>query len=629
MSVKHLFIFVFFVLILNVSNAEQTLAPISITASRTDIPVEKVSGALTIITRQEIEQRNAVFVSDLLQSVPGVNVSRSGGSGALTQIRLRGAEANQVLVIIDGIEVNDPAIGSEFNFAHLPTHNIERIEILRGPQSALWGSDALAGVINIITQQADAGKHINAKSSYGSDNSYEGSVNASYARDAFDFSLGANFIDTDGINIASVGNERDGYDNVNLNLNTNIQLLDNVSIGFNSRYINATNEFDSGFGSPLDNIAETDIEQVYARAFIKASFYNNRWTHQLETAISDTDNQSIDNFFGFASRTAATREKFIYQTTFHIPENLPINPRQSITLALEREQERFVQSLDLPNQRQKITNYGYIVEYRNQLTNKLLFTGAVRFDDNDEFDDRNTFRAGLTYQPNDSSHVYVTYATGVKNPTFTELFGFAPTSFIGNSNLTPESSESWEIGLSHAFINNALNVELAIFQEDLVNEIQTVFFPDFSSTTVNSSQRSERHGLEFNIAAQITPALILSGSFTYLDAQEPDISGNRQTEIRRPKNQWSGQINYRFLDDRANLNINVDYVGDRRDLDFDLFQRTTLDAYTRIDLAFDYQLHSKLKLFAQIRNLLDEEYQEVFGFETEEFSGFAGFEVSL
>lgn len=630
MSLQRIFISIITLSLIGSLHADEVLPPISVTASRTEIPVEQVSGAITIITKQDIERRNAIFVSDILQGVPGVNVSRAGGLGAFTQVRLRGAEANQVLVLIDGIEVNDPAAGSEFNFAHLPANNIERIEILRGPQSALWGSDALGGVINIITSSADEGKQVTAKSSYGADSTYEGGLNFSYGNERFDAAFGGNFIDSKGINIANTGSERDGYDNVTLHFNTGVQLTNNIEFGMNARYTNAANEFDSGFASPIDSFATIDVEQLYGRAFLKASFFNERWTHQFDSSLTDTSNDSVDSVFDSVSKTEGTKEKFSYQTNIKLANHFLFLTQQSFTFLAEREQERFTQRFDFPNQRQKTTNYGYVFEYRTQIFDHLNINGAIRFDNNDNFDDQESIRVGANYTvPSSQTRVYTSYATGAKNPTFTELFGFAPTNFIGNPNLEVERSESFEVGLSQALFSNSLQIDLALFWEDLIDEIQTVFFPSFESTTINSNSRSERNGLELSVTHQVNDSLSLSGAFTYMDASEPDSLGNNQTEVRRPKNQWSGQLNYRLLADKANLNISIDHVGDRRDDDFNTFERVTLDDYTRVDIALDYQLHSNIKLFAQIRNLFDEEYEEVFGFETEEFSGLAGIEVSL
>ncbi len=304
-------------------------------------------------------------------------------------------------------------------------------------------------------------------------------------------------------------------------------------------------------------------------------------------------------------------------------------------MALEREQERFSQQgasfpgFD-PNQHQKITNYAKVLEYRVNLLKQWTLSASFRHDNNDNFNNQNTYRAGINYlHPSTNTKIYLTHGTGAKNPTFTELFGFAPNNFLGNPDLEPETSESWEVGISQYLLNNQIHFVAALFWEDLIDEIQTVFLPTFQSTVINNESRSERNGIELSLKSQLSDSISVSGTYTYLDASEPDVAGNDRTEIRRPAHQWSGQINYSFLSNKANLNVNIDYIGDRRDIDFSTSNRLTLDDYTRIDLALNYKLNDSIKMFARINNLFDEEYQDVFGFETEEFSGLAGIEIKL
>lgn len=639
MSIKRNTIFIFILLYSSTVVADQQLPPISISASRTGIPVTEVAGALTVITEQQIENSHAAYVSELLQAVPGLNVGTQGSAGNLTQIRIRGAEANQVLVIIDGIEVNDPASSSEFNFAHLTADNIERIEVLRGPQSSLWGSDALAGVIRITTKKADRRKQLIVKNSYGSENTYQGGITVLTQSDKYNLVLSGNFIDTDGFNIATTGQEKDGYDNASLNFKTDYQLNENLMFGVSARYTNATNEFDPSFGTPVDGFGEIDVEQFYSRVYSEINSFNGTWNHLLDASIVDTSNDTVDGFFG-NSKTEATKAKYAYQSTLNLPsfDSLPI--QQSLTIAVEREQERFKQQgasfpgFD-PNQRQRITNYGKVAEYRAKILENLAFSASFRHDDNDEFDDQETYKIGINYfHPETDTKAYISHATGAKNPTFTELFGFAPNSFIGNPDLEAESSEAWEIGISQQLLENRLTIDAALFKEDLKNEIQTLFEFDpismgFVSRPDNNDSRSKRKGIEISITGIISEALSASSSFTYLDASEPDTSGNMQTEIRRPSRQWSGQVNYSFLANKANLNVNIDYIGDRKDIDFGSGNRVSLDDYTLVSAALNYQFNDRVKVFAKLNNILDEEYEDVFGYETNEFSGFAGFELKL
>ncbi|MFK8027203.1 MAG: TonB-dependent receptor plug domain-containing protein [Gammaproteobacteria bacterium] len=631
---RNLFLFAALLCYIGTSSAEP-LPPISITASRSAVPINEVAGAITVISKQQIENQNAVYVSDLLQAVPGLNVSTQGSAGSITQVRMRGAEANHILVIIDGIEVNDPANSSEFNFAHLLANNIESIEILRGPQSALWGSDALAGVINITTSNANSGTELIASSSVGSENSYHGGLSYLVGSETFKLALSGNFVDSDGFNTSTTGNERDGYDNSNLNLKTTYQINNAINMGVNSRYTNASNEFDPApLGVPVEGFGKNDVEQFYARGFFELKLFNDDWVHLIETSILNTSNDSIDGIFG-RSKSESTKEKFSYQSTFTLPEieSLPLN--QAFTVALEREQERFSQQgasfpgFD-PNQHQKITNYSKIVEYRAKILKQWALSASYRHDNNDEFDNQNTYQIGLNYvHPTTQTKTYVTHSTGAKNPTFIELFGFAPNNFIGNQDLNTETSEAWEIGFSQELFDDRFHFQAAFFWEDLIDEIQTIFLPTFQSTVINNQSRSERNGLELSIQGQLTNNLTASGAYTYLDASEPDASGNSLTEIRRPNHQWSGQANYSFLATKANLNVNINHIGDRRDIDISTGDRLTLDDYTLVNLAINYQYNDTLKMFARINNLLDEEYQDAFGFETRDLSGSVGFEIKL
>ncbi len=613
----------------------EPLPPISITASRIAVPINEVAGAITVISKQQIENQNAVYASDLLQTVPGLNVSTQGSAGSMTQIRVRGAEANHILVIIDGIEVNDPANSSEFNFAHLLADNIERIEILRGPQSALWGSDALAGVINITTSRADSGTEFIASSSYGSENTYHGALKYLLGTETFNLVLNGNFIDSDGFNTATTGNEQDGYDNSTLNLKSTYQINDAINVGMNSRYTNASNEFDPApLGVPVDGFGKNDVEQIYARGFFELKLFNDDWVQLIEASILNTSNDSTDGIFG-RSQSESTKEKFSYQSTFTLPELESVPLKQSLTFALEREQERFSQQgasfpgFD-PNQHQKITNYSRIAEYRIKFLKQWALSASFRHDDNDEFSNQNTYQIGINYvHPSTHTKTYVTHSTGAKNPTFTELFGFAPNNFAGNQNLNTETSEAWEIGLSQDLFDNRFHFQAALFWEDLIDEIQTIFLPTFQSTVINNESRSERNGLELSVQGQLKNNLTASAAYTYLDASEPDASGNSRTEIRRPIHQWSGHANYSFLADKANLNVSINHIGDRRDIDFSTGNRLTLDDYTLVNIAMNYQYNDTLKMFARINNLLDEEYQDAFGFETREFSGLIGLEIKL
>ena len=259
------------------TNSAQYLPTITVTASRTPVDVNETASAISILSKAEIQQRNASSIADLLRELPGFAVSQQGARGAVTQVRVRGAEANQVLVLIDGVEANDIAQGSEFNFAHLSVDRIERIEVVRGPQSALWGSDALAGVINVITipdGRTDNHHRLTVNTELGAFNSRAIGATYQLKDHHYQFSLGLDHYQTDGTNIARQGTEDDGYENTTFALNGNYLPVEELQLGFSYRQTRSSAAFDdidyAVTGLPVDADVSTDSIQTYSR--VSANF---------------------------------------------------------------------------------------------------------------------------------------------------------------------------------------------------------------------------------------------------------------------------------------------------------------------------------------------------------------------
>lgn len=634
MTVKLAFIFILMLLAgVSPTQADETLPAISVTASRNPISLSHASSAVSIISREQIEQSGQTLVADLLQQVPGVNVSRSGGIGAQTQVRIRGAEANQVLVLIDGVEVNDPASGAEFNFAHLLTHNIERIEILRGAQSALWGSDALAGVIHIITRSGTENTLLNTR--YGVHGTFQNSASLQRAGEEGWAGVSVSHLDSSGENISQSGSENDGYDNITSQVSLGWQPYKQHEFGLGLRHTNATNEFDeqsiTGLAVPIDANAHTDVEQFYGRLYWQSTALSNRLHSRVELTQLDTDNDTNDAFG--LSRTRGYQQKIAMQSTWWFSELRD----HSITLLAERSREKYRQSGSFPQQSQQLTNYSYAAEYRQDLGDGLSFDVSARLDDNDRFDDQFTYRLGMSYELVPSGTVlYAARATGAKNPTFIELFGFSPGNFIGNPDLKPETSDSWEVGIRQSWLQGALQMDMAWFNERLRDEIATVFGPP--DEVVNLDGRSKRSGLEIELSMRMLDNIDGRFRFTHLRSRANDTTGNFRTEIRRPRNQASASLGYRFLQNNGYLQVSADYVGERSDevfnndsilnVEIDDIERTKLNDYVLVNASFAYQLHPQVKWSFTINNLLDDDYEDVTGFETLGFSAYTGLEFS-
>ena len=621
---------------------DEALENVVVTASRVPVPLKAVGGSITVIGAEELENRQPNFIGDVLQSVPGVDVSRSGGVGGFTQLRVRGAEANQLLVLIDGVEVNDATLGSEFDFAHLLNGEIERIEVLRGAQSGIWGADALAGVINVISKEGSGPPRVHGFAEAGSFGTVASGGSVSGGGDRYHFSLHGRYINSDGINNAQTGDEEDGYENGSVSFRGGYRPHELVEFSGYVRHVASEREFDPApfpVSVPVDGDRITDAEQTYARLQTSVELFDGRWLHRLGASLTDTENANI--FDGVEDTSNAGRKfRLDYQTSIHIDTPGFADAEHTLTFAMDREIEDFLQRgtpslFGDPNQDQSVASHGYAVEYRVALWGRLFLSGAVRRDDNNDFANSTTGRgtAAYTHLQTDTK-VHFSYGTGVKNPTFTERFGFTPDTFIGNAGLSPEQSEGWEVGIRQALFDARLIVSAVYFDEELQNEINGFVFdptiPPFGGlTAANIDGISERTGFELGFTAELLDSLDFAASYTNLDATQQNALGNQVREIRRPEDVASFNLNYRFLDDRANVNINVDHTGDILDTDFSTFTPVILDSFTLLDVSARYQLSNRVGVYARVENLLDDDYQEVFGFNTSGIAAFAGIKVTL
>lgn len=269
-----------------------------VSASRVPVSSNLTGSSFTVLDRSVIEKRQLSTLSEILRDVPGFSVNRGGVLGSTTQIRVRGAEGNQVMVFIDGMEVNDLAQGSEFNFAHLSASEIEKTEVIRGPQSALWGSDALAGVINITTKRGEGPLRATAFMEGGSFGTGHGGANISKGGDRYHFNLGGSYINSTGNNISRDGNEDDGYENGTVSISAGYSPTENLSFDVTSRFTEANNEFDATdfvTGLPSDSDRETKTSQNYSRLQSKLTLYDGLWDHKLGLSLINTDNDNFTN----------------------------------------------------------------------------------------------------------------------------------------------------------------------------------------------------------------------------------------------------------------------------------------------------------------------------------------------
>ena len=620
---------------------------IVVTAARVPVPIKFAGSGVTVITRAEIERRNPQYVSELLRDVPGFAVARNGGAGAQTQVRVRGAEGNHLLVLIDGVEANDFSQNDEFDFAHLTASDVERIEIVRGPQSALWGSDALAGVVNIITRNAKRPIEINGEAEYGSFGTEHGALAIGGARGAVRGRLGLSYVDAGGINVSSRGNEDDGYRNATMNLKLGWQPLAVLKFDLNGRLTDAETEFDTPDfdtlfdGRNRDAAATTDIVQAYVGGRAEAATFDNHWIHTLSAAWTKLGNVTHFPDAAVESRNEGRKYSLDYQSTWRFDSSWAMPLAHSFTLAVDYDLEEFTQRGPIgfgdPNQDRRRHTMGYVGEYRATLAEFTSLGVSGRWDDHSDFDDAGTFRVSFAQEiPTSGTVLSAAYGTGQKAPTFSERYGFFSSGgspFVGNSSLQPERSQGYEIGIQQSLLAARVRLGATYFNEKLTDEIDGFVFDPVngSFTALNRAGTSKRDGVELSARLAVTDHLGLNGTYTYLDATEQN-AGLRQDEVRRPRHQGAVSANWRGWNERLTLDTHLTHSGTRDDFTFlppTFAGRTELSAYTLAGISAAYQLTKAIALTARVENVFDDEYEEVFDFQTEGVGAFLGLKFAL
>lgn len=608
---------------------------IIVTGARAPIELDRIGSATTIITREDIERRQARYLADVLRSVPGFAISLSGAVGAQTQARVRGGEANHVLVLIDGVRANDPAIGDEFRWEHLTTGNIERVEIVRGPQSALWGSDAIGAVVNVITRSGPGRSRFDGYAESGANGTRNASLNANADAGNWALSGAIESLETDGTNISRTGTEQDGAELVAGSVGLRYLPADGFSFDAAVRAIDASSQLDPVdfvlTGLPTDGNLESNSDSLIGSLGASLSSNQGRVDWRFRAEYYDSKHLNlVENVWD--STTAAERLTLGAQADIHLGDN-------ALTLALEREDTDFEQRGPVvfgdPNQSQDLELMSTIAEYRHLSSAKLSWVLSARHDDYSDFDNALTGKISAAYALTDASRLRASVGTGQKAPTFIERFGFFPLQFAGNVALKPESSLSYELGVDRDWRDGVVSFSATLYRQTLEDEIDGfVFDPDLLQfTAINLPGRSERKGIELAASWLINDSFTLDGNYTFTDATAETDSGAVQRELRRPRHAGGITLTYAPTAGRFDAIVLAEYGGKRSDTFFPPFpnpaEHVVLPDYWLIDFTLQYRATPKLTVFARATNLLDEQYEQVYGYATLGRSGYVGIRVAL
>jgi len=628
------------------STAEDAaLEPMVVTATRTPTPLSQLGSSVTLITADDIERRQFQTLTDALKDVPGLMVVQSGVMGSQTSVFMRGTNSDHVLVLIDGVEMNDPSSpNGSFDFAHFLLDDIDSIEIVRGSQSVLYGADAIGGVIQIRTITGEGPVKIRGKVEVGMNSTHHETVAISGSEGDFDYSLTMGLLKTEGESIATEKRQspfatefdNDGYDNQVLSTKLGWTPSERFATHFSARYIKTETDIDAGFdffGNTLeDEDAKNYSDQLYLAADAIGHFFDDRWQAIVAVSRADIERKNRNDRqdpFGTLERTdyEGIKDKFSLQNDFSFLAN------NLITLGFEYEDEEMTGEgftdfggfiIDQQSDADRQTKSAYLQDQFN-INDQLFATVGIRYDEPDDFDAETTYRATANYALTQNTHLRGAYGTGFKAPSLFQLYGYTPNNFFsayyGNPDLKSETSKGWEIGFDQTFWNDNAIANITYYKTEVDDLISTEFLPSFDSTTINHD-KVDLKGLETSLLIAATTDIDVNLSYTYTHTRDE----NDQELLRRPKNKASIDIAFQATK-KMTLSTSALYTGSRKDVD-GFGQRIDMGGYTIFNVAVNYELTDTVRIFTRIDNLGNKTYEPAYGYQALGMAGYIGLEIS-
>lgn len=569
---------------------------------RTDIVVNGVGAeqfpeqsglAITLLEKDEIERMQPSTISDLLARTPGVTVSNTGPIGGFSAVRIRGAEGEQTLTLIDGVRLNDPSSpGGGFDFANLLVGNIDRVEVLRGPNSVPWGSQAIGGVVNSITKRPTYGTEANASAEYGSNDRANLVGNISGKTGPVGFSLGGGYFRDDGISAALNGTEADGYRQYAANGRVEIEVSDAVGIDLRGYYSDSRSDID-GFPPPFYSLADTPEiargQQLTGYAGLRAKLGN--LNNRLAFTISDINRDqyasptaTIPDFF-----SRGRNERFEYQGDWEIGGGF------RTVFGAEHERSRFTDGFS-PAKTHSSSAYAQAIISPIE---PLTLTVGARIDDYASFGSKVIFGANAVWHPTNSTTIRAAYGEGFKAPTLYQLF-----SFYGDPSLQPEKARSYDLGFEQSVLDGQLRFGATAFHRKTRNQIDfDLFFFRY-----NNIVSARAKGVEAFIEMRPADNLTLRANYTYIDSEGRQSSAVPYARLlRRPVHNLNASIDWEAFG-KVKLGADLRIASDSLD---GFGGSLRLDGYALVTLRAAVPIGDKFEIYGRVENLTDQYYQTV------------------
>ncbi len=599
------------------------LPPVVVSATRVPTPEDQVGSSVTVITADDIAKKQQRTLPDVLAAVPGLNIVQAGGVGSTSSLFMRGTNSNHTKVFIDGIDMSDPSTPSgAFDFAHMTTADIERIEVLRGPQSSLYGADAIGGVVNIITKTGKGPAMFSGAAEVGSFSTFNQNASISGSKNLFNYSFNATHLHSEQTpvtpdNVLPAGQKRvnDGYDNKTYSTKLGAQVSDNLDLGLTARYIDSELKFtgdDSNTSIPQPGRTNSTTQQFFTRGTVHAQSFDGFLDHTFGVAYTDYTRRDLSPGSG-PTHNSGNRLKEDWQG------NIPLGENNIFVGGLEHQNDELTGSNSA-----RVSNNGGFVEIQSSYDERYFNAVSLRHDDNSSFGGHTTYRvAPSIWMPESQTRLKGSVGTAFKAPSLQQLFvDFPSFGFFANPNLQPEKSVGYDVGFEQTALDKTVKFGSTYFHNDITNLIAS----NNAGTTNINIGKAETYGFENFVDYKASSTVTMRGDYTYTIAND---EVKQQALLRRPKHKASLTTSWQATNPLS-LSATVLYVGPWIDANRDFsIPRLQTDGYTLFNVAGTYDLGGGVAAFARIDNLLNTQYEDPTGFQRPGIGVFAGLRVNF